>query len=100
MVIYGRRKIKRPPALDTPTVGGRVLLQVRVPPELREKARRAADSLDISLTYYVAELITRDVVDENGRPAWTPTLMPWTEPTEPPDALDLNTEDEAKLNSA
>lgn len=89
MVTYGRRKTKNPAPSDTPTVGGRVLLQVRVPPELRDKARRAAESLDISLTLYVAELLTRDAVDENGRPAWTPMLMPWAEPTEPL-ALDLN----------
>jgi hypothetical protein len=73
MGIYGVRQ-KRPPSKTT-DLHERVLVQARVTPELRAKAHKAAAALNVSMAVYLAELIKRDEVDENGRPSWNPTLV-------------------------
>lgn len=51
------------------------MVQSRVSLELRDKANRASEALDISMAAYMAELIARDQVDEQGRPSWTPQIV-------------------------
>lgn len=48
----------------------RVVVTTRLVEELHEKANRAAEGLDISLTALLAELVERMEVDENGLPPW------------------------------
>src|SRR5512144_1954776 len=69
---YGKRQ--RRPLTEARTGSGRVVIQGRVDPALRDKANRAAQALDISLSLYLAELIARDKLDEHGEPTWRPTL--------------------------
>lgn len=69
---YGKRQRRRLAELPA---SGRVPIQARIDPDLRIKANRAAEALDISLSLYVAELIARDEVDEHGRPRWRPALL-------------------------
>ena len=69
---YGKRQRRR--LTEARTGSGRVVIQGRVDPTLRDKANRAAGALDISLSLYLAELIARDQLDEHGRPNWKPTL--------------------------
>lgn len=87
MAGYGKRKTVKTEGTSQP-VHGRVLVQVRITPELRAKAHAAAKLLNISTTVYIAELITRDVVDAEGRPEWTPTLV--TPDELPPAAAQLD----------
>ena len=47
-----------------------VPLQGRVAPEIRDKARRAADAAGISMATYLERLVAQDPVDENGCPTW------------------------------
>ena len=49
-------------------------LRVRVHPDQRAKAERAAFALGVSLAAYLDALLAREVVDESGRPVW------WTDP--------------------
>ena len=52
------------------TAAGTVPLQGRVAPEVREKARRAADAAGISIATYLERLVAQDEVDQNGCPTW------------------------------
>jgi hypothetical protein len=45
-------------------------LQARVPPEVYQRAHRAAETLRISVSEYLELLIRRDELDESGRPVW------------------------------
>jgi hypothetical protein len=49
------------------------------------KAHRAAEAAGLSLNGYIAALVSRDTVDENGCPTWaeTPPEQLTTEATEP-----------------
>jgi len=47
-----------------------VPLQGRVAPEIRDKARRAADAAGISMAAYLEQLVAQDPVDDNGCPTW------------------------------
>lgn len=69
---YGKRQRRR--LTEARTGSGRVVIQGRVDPALRDKANRAAGALNISLSLYIAELIARDPLNEHGQPAWKPTL--------------------------
>jgi hypothetical protein len=69
---YGKRQRRR--LTEARTGSGRVVIQGRVDPALRDKANRAAGALDISLSLYLAELIARDQLDEHDRPTWRPAL--------------------------
>ncbi len=53
-----------------PTGAATVPLQGRVAPEIRDKARRAADAAGISMATYLERLIAQDPVDDNGCPTW------------------------------
>lgn len=59
---------KRPTNADAP----HVLLQARVRPEVRIKARAAADGAGISIAAYLEALVDRDEVDPEGCPVWLP----------------------------
>jgi hypothetical protein len=52
------------------TGAGTVPLQGRVAPEIRDKARRAADAAGISMAAYLERLVAQDPVDDNGCPTW------------------------------
>lgn len=54
---------------------GTVPLQGRVAPEIREKARRAADAAGISIATYLERLVAQDPVDQNGCPVWLEPRM-------------------------
>ena len=60
--IRGRQKRRQ--ADDT------VPLQVRVSPELRDKARRASGALSVGVSAYLEELLIRDELNEEDRPRW------------------------------
>jgi hypothetical protein len=47
-----------------------VLIQGRVRPDVRNKARAAADAAGVSFASYLERLIERDEVDETGCPVW------------------------------
>jgi hypothetical protein len=53
-----------------PGTGATVPLQGRVAPEIRDKARRAADAAGISMAAYLERLVAQDPVDDNGCPTW------------------------------
>lgn len=53
-----------------PTGAATVPLQGRVAPEIRDKARRAADAAGISMATYLERLVAQDPVDDNGCPVW------------------------------
>jgi hypothetical protein len=54
----------------TSTAGPTVPLQGKVPESTRHRANAVADSLGISLGLYLEQLITRDQLDDHGRPLW------------------------------
>ena len=70
MAQYGKRQ-RRPPPHPIDPARGWVLMQGRVSVESRDKANRAAAALGISTSAFLAELIERLEVDENGHPGWT-----------------------------
>jgi hypothetical protein len=43
---------------------------VRLKPGAYHKAHQAAEALNLSLSGYLAELVERDQVDDDGRPLW------------------------------
>jgi hypothetical protein len=53
---------------DAPTV----LLQARVDPKARSKARQMAEAAGVSMSAFLEQLIACQDVDEHGRPAWWP----------------------------
>jgi hypothetical protein len=60
--IAGRKRRKN--------VGTNVAVQARVPPHLREKAQRAAAALGVAMGTYLEQLMLRDQLDDNDKPAW------------------------------
>jgi len=51
---------------------GLVRLSPLVPPEIHATAFENARAMGLTMGRYVAELIRRDQVDENGVPVWAP----------------------------
>jgi hypothetical protein len=63
-------------------VSGTVELRARVQPDNFGKAHAAAAALGISMAAYVDALLSREELDERGRPRW------WTAPA-PTDQIEL-----------
>ncbi|GAA2110979.1 hypothetical protein [Streptomyces synnematoformans] len=58
-----------PPAAD-PKSKSLVRLAPLVPPEVHARVYANARASGVSMGKYIAELIMRDQLDENGRPVW------------------------------
>lgn len=61
--VKGRRRRSNDEILTVP-------MQGRVAIATREKARAVADTLGVSMSKYLDELIAKDELDEDGRPLW------------------------------
>ncbi|MFL0028517.1 hypothetical protein ACJBCE_36955 [Streptomyces sp. NBUL23] len=74
---YGSRDMReRTYQSPTPVKASRGLVRLSplVPPEIHATAFSNAQAMGVSMGKYVAELIRRDQVDENGVPLWAPEL--------------------------
>ncbi|ELP62438.1 hypothetical protein STRTUCAR8_00007 [Streptomyces turgidiscabies Car8] len=71
---YGSRSTREreyiPPLPDSKSKEKLVRLSPLVPPEIHAAAFQNAKALGMTMGKYVAELIARDQVDENGVPLW------------------------------
>ncbi|WP_327299959.1 hypothetical protein [Streptomyces sp. NBC_01197] len=73
---YGSRSTREreyiPPTPDAKSKDKLVRLSPLVPVEIHATAFQNARALGMTMGRYVAELIRRDQVDENGVPLWAP----------------------------
>ncbi|MFJ2406678.1 hypothetical protein ACIOUE_35865 [Streptomyces xanthochromogenes] len=59
-----------PPVADSKSRTKLVRLSPLVPPDVHAQAFANAKASGVSMGKYLAELIRRDTLDENGRPVW------------------------------
>ena len=65
-----------------PTDSIKVLLQGRVDPEARERARRMADACGASASLMLEQMVMQQPLDELGRPVWWEAFLAATSAAE------------------